>query len=479
MVEHYGENTLWLYWEGPKPEWIRICEDLLHLHNPTAVTLSPEGLLELGFPANVWQAIQHWHVAQRSDAIRFWLLHRFGGMWCDIDCIPMRSFANFITLAKHALAGVSAYDSTDKTVGCGFIAARPNAPPIKEMWHIIETTALSGKVPQWLEVSTRPLTEIVKRHGRENFLLWPLNHISPISWRDSARFLERGTEEEHDRLFRGFPAAWCWMLCHHKLKDLELDGWSRYELLHGTSLLSYLIRRSYDAARPQRIIPKGRAVATLNVHNDWLPHNFRESMRHAAQRWGAEFVEIRTPIVPWPDPYWEKLNLDRHLTMYERVVYLDRDVVIRSDCPNLFELVPEEAFGYVPSEQPGHELVDIHIRPNMQELVDLLQLDFDYTRDYLNSGVMIFSPQRHKQVFSLARDLHPIPWKRNWVTVDQGLIALALKLAGVPVKVLPPEFNRCGDKVWNHWKPEIDDYVWHFCGRKTWEKMANTIWKVT
>jgi len=478
MVEHYAENTLWIYWEGQKPEWIHICEDLLHLHNPYAVTLSPEDLLSLGFPMDVWNAIQEWHVAQRSDAVRFFLLHRFGGMWCDIDCIPMRSFANFIRLAQHAKAGVCAYDSTDGTIGCGFISARRGAEPITEMWEIIERIALSGRRPQWLEVNTWPLTDIVKRYGRENFLLWPLNHVSPITWRDVEKFLEPRSDHEHHVFFRGFPAAWCWMLCHHRMKDFELHIWNRHELVTGDTLLSYLIRQSYQRVQHTGMNPRGLAVATLNVHNDWLPHNLRESMRHAAKRWGAEFVEIRRPIVPWPDPYWEKLNLDNHLAMYDRVVYFDRDVVVRSDCPNLFDLVPEDSFGIVPSEQPGHHLVETHIRPNMQHLTELLQLDMDYATEYYNSGVMIFSPHRHRHVFEMARDLHPIPWKRNWVTNDQGLISVSLKLTNTKVATLPPEFNRCGDKLWNNWKPEMDDYVWHFCGPKTWEKMANTRWEL-
>lgn len=476
MIRHFGERTLWLYWEGPKPPYIQLCEELLKLHNETAVVLSPESLLNLGFPKHIWEVIQGWHVAQRSDAIRTWLLLTFGGMWSDIDCIPMRSFATFIELAKRCPAGVAVYDSTDRTIGVGFIAARRGAEPIRRLWNHIEAVAVSGKYPSWLEVSTQPFTEIVRDMGREHFLLWPLSHISPVPWYDNDKFLQRKPDHEHEMFARGFPAAWCWMLCNQKLKSSEAVYWTRNELIHGDSLLSYVIRRSLNHVTRSTVPAKGLAVATLNVHNDGLPHNFRKSMQHAAERWGAEFVEIRRPIVPWPDPYWEKLNLDRHLNMYERVVYLDRDVVVRSDCPNLFELVPEETFGLVPSEQEGHNLIDIHIQPAMDPLCRLLSVNMDYSTEYYNSGVMVFSPQLHGQVFQIARDLHAIPWVRNWVTIDQGLLALALKITDTPVTRLPPVFNRCGDKLWNHWQPDMDDYIWHFCGQKNWDKMANTRW---
>jgi len=199
-------------------------------------------------------------------------------------------------------------------------------------------------------------------------------------------------------------------------------------------------------------------------------------MRHAAQRWGAEFVEIRDPIVPWKDPLWEKLNLDRHLAMYERVVFVDRDVVISEKCPNLFDIVPPDTFGVVPSEQEGHCFLD-NIRHGMDPICRLLSIEMEYTKEYYNSGVMIFNPQLHESVFEFARAIHPLPSHRGWVTIDQGVLSAALKYLQTPVCQLPPTFNRCGAKLWTHWKPEMDDFIWHFCGPKNWEHISQTIWQ--
>jgi len=473
----FDGNTIFCYWEGPMPPYIQLCAELLRAHNHNVVLLDPPGLQQLGFPSHVWATISRWNVVQRSDAIRCWLLHRFGGMWCDIDCIPMQPFWPVLHVAKATPLGVAAYHSTDDTVGVGFIAARRDSPVIERWWQAIVTVIQEDREPGWLEVSSEPFTRIVREAGLENVPLWPLAHISPVPWNESERLLVEAPSSEHHDFMRGFPAAWCWMLSNQVLRSHGLPNWSRHQCLNSRTLLSEVFRESMRRVAPPPVRPKGKAVAVLNVHNDGLPHNFRESMRHAADRWGADFVEIRNPIVPWFDVWWEKLNLDRHLYMYERVVFFDRDVVVSQRCPNLFEVVPVHCFGVVPSEQEGHSFLPA-IRDYMDPLCKLLNVEMDYTNDYFNSGVMIFSPPRHRVVFELARALHPMVKRGGWITTDQGLISLALKALNISIHRLPPTFNRVGQKLWERWQPEMDDYIWHFCGPKNWERMAQTKWQV-
>ena len=469
--------NIYCYWEGEKPPYIQVCEDLLRAYHPNLVVVDPPTLHTMGFPRDVWDAIRDWNVAKRSDVIRCWLLKQFGGMWCDIDCIPVHSFSVFLQIAQTTPAGVAAYDSTDNTIGVGFIAARPGSEAIERWWQAILRVIQEQRHPRWLEVSTEPFTRIVSEIGRDQFALWPLVHISPVVWRDMERFLMEAESPDHQAFIQQFPAAWCWMLCNTQLKEKGLWQWSRHRCLRSKTLLSEVFRESIRGLSAMPPPARGRAVATLNVHGDGLCHNFRQSMRAAAARWGAEFVEITIPIVPWKDPFWEKLNLDRHLAMYERVVFVDRDAIISERRPNLFDIVPAESFGVVPSEQDGHCFLE-HIAQHMAPLCRLLGIDMDYTREYYNSGVMVFSPQRHQAVFELSRSIHPLPSHRGWVTIDQGLLSAALKYLGVPVCRIAPTFNRIGEKLWNRWQPVMDDFIWHFCGPKNWEHMSQTSWRI-
>jgi lipopolysaccharide biosynthesis glycosyltransferase len=220
-----------------------------------------------------------------------------------------------------------------------------------------------------------------------------------------------------------------------------------------------------------------RIVCTLNLYDRAMRRGARESIQHAAKQWGARYVELSQPLLPEQDPYLEKLSLDQRFER-ARVVYLDRDVVVRGDCPNLFDIVPEGVFAAVPSEQEGHNLLD-KIRPAVGPLVERLGLSgsFDYDRDYFNSGVLIFDLPAHAGVFARARELAASTDCRSWEVYDQGVLSLAIKALGVPSLSLPPCFNRCGAVVWSRWQPRMDDFVWHFCGMgNPAHQINNTRW---
>ena len=475
----HHELRLWLYWEGPMPAYIRLCADLLLAYNPGAVLLGPDDLPQLGFSQDVLAAIAKWHVCQRSDAIRTILLTTHGGMWCDIDCIPLRPFHHFARFAQTAPSGIAAYDSTDNTIGVGFLAARAGGEAISRLQNHVMEVIRSGRSPGWLEVSSEPMTRIVREIGHETCPIIPLEHVAPISWRDMRALCGRDADGNHRGWVDPRPSTYCFMLSNQALlSDTDVHALTRHELLTSDRLISFLFRESI--ARLQAIqtppVCSGKAVITLNLYGDGMPENVRDSQRAAAERWGAEYVEITRPLFGWHDPFLEKLHLDRHAAAYDRVVYLDRDVIVRADCPNLFDRVPENHFGAVASEQDGHNLL-LHIQPKMDRLCQHVGVTMDYTSEYINSGVLIFSPHIHKPAFEAARCLHGITAERSWEVYDQGCLGLGIKWSGTPLHLLPPEFNRCGERLWDHWTPKMDAYAWHFCGKKTWEAMQNTKWE--
>lgn len=473
------EPRLWLYWEGPMPVYIRLCADLLLAYNPGAVLLGPEDLPQLGFTEDILAAISKWHVCQRSDAIRTILLATHGGMWCDIDCIPLRPFHHFAQLAQTAPSGIAAYESTDNTIGVGFLAAQAGGEVISRLQRHVMDVIHSGRSPGWLEVSSEPMTRIVQEISRENCPIIPLEHVAPISWRDMRILCGRDTDINHRGWVAPRPSTYCFMLSNQSLRsDTDVYPLTRHELLTSDRLISFLFRESI--ARIQAIqtppVCSGHAVITLNLYSDGMPENVRASQRAAAERWGAEYVEITRPLFGWHDAFLEKLHLDCHTAAYERVVYLDRDVVVRADCPSLFDLVSDDHFGAVASEQDGHNLL-FHIQSKMDPLCRLVGVTMDYATEYVNSGVLVFSPRVHRPAFEAARCLHGITAERSWEVYDQGCLCLGIKWSGTPLHLLPPKFNRCGQRLWDHWTPKMDSYIWHFCGKKTWEAMQNTKWQ--
>ncbi|GAB4133014.1 MAG: hypothetical protein Kow0040_14680 [Thermogutta sp.] len=476
-------DTLWLYWEGPMPPYIRLCIDLLKKHNPNARLIGPKDLPDLGFSRRVIDAINTWHVAQRSDAIRAILLGPHGGMWSDVDCIPFKPFTYLLKAAQTSPVGFASYRNAEGAIGANLVAGRPDSPIVRGWVDCVMRFVNQGKVPGWLAVSSRPLRHLATQVGYERIPLIGIQQAQGIHWSMQRRLLERGPDEAHASVLRKRPNAICMMLSNQVLQNprrdlpVRITELTEHQLLESDMLISYLFRESEKRLSATARPSKHRALMTLNLYNDGLMPNFRESHMAAARRWGAEYVEVRTGIVSWKAPYWEKLNLDKHAADFEHVVYVDRDVIIREDCPNLFELQPIDTMAAVPSEQPGHELLHT-IKPVMQPLCDRIGVNLDFSTDYFNSGVLVFSPVHHAHVFEAARFIHALDERGGWVLSDQGRLSLAIKWTGEKINVLSSQYNRCGNRLWRRWTPHMDCYVWHFCGRKFPEAMVLTQWKV-
>lgn len=63
---------------------------------------------------------------------------------------------------------------------------------------------------------------------------------------------------------------------------------------------------------------------------------------------GVDFDVISIPIINAHESlHYEKFQLKRYLTDYERVLYMDSDIVIQAHTPDMFKIVPETHIGAV------------------------------------------------------------------------------------------------------------------------------------
>lgn len=83
------EHTVWVYWEGKRSPLIDLCIQTIE-RNCRARVIGPAEVAELGgkFILDETTDLPRW---MRSDLLRFWLLHRFGGIWIDADTICMNA----------------------------------------------------------------------------------------------------------------------------------------------------------------------------------------------------------------------------------------------------------------------------------------------------------------------------------------------------------------------------------------------------
>jgi len=94
-----------------------------------------------------------------------------------------------------------------------------------------------------------------------------------------------------------------------------------------------------------------KAVVTLGVHVPDLLLISEPLLRAYAQKVDADFIKIENKVMDkliiYPFPCFEKFQMKDMLDNYERIIYLDADILVQKDTPNLFDIVPETEVGGV------------------------------------------------------------------------------------------------------------------------------------
>lgn len=111
-----------------------------------------------------------------------------------------------------------------------------------------------------------------------------------------------------------------------------------------------------------------------------------------AARHGLAFVPIDKPVIAGK-PHFQKLACFDLLGRYERIMFVDTDVLISPDSPNLFDIVPDCRFGAynVSRHTASHDKSIVLIQERLR--------DIGWRRVYFNSGVMVAS-RVHRAIFN-------------------------------------------------------------------------------
>lgn len=132
------------------------------------------------------------------------------------------------------------------------------------------------------------------------------------------------------------------------------------------------------------------------------------SLKAYADKIGADFMNIDKS--DRSSPHWEKFRIFNLLSQYDRIIYFDTDIIIREDCPNLFDIVPRSQLGIF-NEMPftkgrGHSL-----NASCKEYD--IKLD-KWDGKYYNTGVMVIS-REHRYLFKK-------PEKETFNFYEQGYL---------------------------------------------------------
>jgi len=143
------------------------------------------------------------------------------------------------------------------------------------------------------------------------------------------------------------------------------------------------------------------AVVTLCIGEEWerIADLTHPTIKSYSNKIKSDFILINYPQINAKDIGFEKCQLYNILDYYDRVIYLDTDIIVTERCPNLFEVVPENDLGaFIESNywQYSNEVNHFERIKNIQERLGNIK----WTKDYFNTGVMVLS-KKHKNMFKL------------------------------------------------------------------------------
>lgn len=172
-----------------------------------------------------------------------------------------------------------------------------------------------------------------------------------------------------------------------------------------------------------------------------------------AKKCNADFLCIYNEHPDFPPKGYQKWALVNLLTQYDRILYIDADLIIRSNTPNLFDIVPYESFGAV-NEYPLQDLSKEYPPIDRYDDAKKLRSDIDF-KFYINSGVYLFS-KPHSFLFSDISDV-----KMMWG--DQSHLSCMLNIHSKIFYELHTSFNYTKMSEWSGFNKD-EAYIIHYAG---------------
>jgi len=175
------------------------------------------------------------------------------------------------------------------------------------------------------------------------------------------------------------------------------------------------------------------------------------SIKKYAEKIGADFLNVTEFNKYYITQKWNKFLIAELLNEYKRIIYVDIDILIRDDCPNLFEIVPNDKLGmfnegrYAPRLEFLEQASEYYGEPLKK-----------WNGKFYNSGVMVIS-RMHKKIFKLPKGI-------DFVETDQPYINLRILNDEIKMFDLDFRYNRmdildkfCGIS-------RLDSYIVHYAG---------------
>jgi|GEM_PF-3673868 len=245
-----GLPYLWSFAKGASSPFSQLCIELLRAHNPSFCYVSDRTLSRLGREGEkIKREVAHLPSSDRSSAVRFCLIHEFGGCWIDphslavkpVDLVHRLSTREFIGVHNpHLERGDGKY-----LLGSPFGGQPGNAiveRALQAYRRPTDTTyAGSWPPPSRVLAEAWRATPQVDQDARYERVHHTLH--SPVSWQDAPKTYTRiAADTSHDR--NPFWSSQAQLFHLPWSVARRFARCSIEELLDGSTFFSFLVRRS-------------------------------------------------------------------------------------------------------------------------------------------------------------------------------------------------------------------------------------------
>jgi ADP-heptose:LPS heptosyltransferase len=161
------------------------------------------------------------------------------------------------------------------------------------------------------------------------------------------------------------------------------------------------------------------------------------TLKRYADRIGADFKVITEKLISKEFIHFEKFQIYDLLLEYERIIFIDSDIIVRDDAPSLFDIVPYNELGAFNEgflDRAG--ALSVICQKYGQKFKE------DWDGCYYNTGVLVIS-RLHRPLFKLPSEQHVIGH-----FYEQDYLNMKIYLDKIKTFKLDYKFNRmsCVDK---------------------------------
>jgi len=194
-----------------------------------------------------------------------------------------------------------------------------------------------------------------------------------------------------------------------------------------------------------------------------------QSIKQYAETCDADFkILSHTPDVNTYDnkPHYRILEVQKLFDDYDRILCIDCDMIVNKNCPNIFDLVPEDMIGSIYEDKATRKADRLQRIKHIQSVFG----DVGWKKNYTNAGTFLLSKQ-HKDIFN------PVNGK-YWDQRGSVDVHLSYNIHKYNFKVYELDYKwnhmTMFSEPWNNNANRFESYIIHYAGSGIFDNNVNS-----